>query len=80
MQVGVHLRQHHQVVYVHRGEQFADRERIATALLECVGASMCGGADRSAGQAQATFAQFVLELFGMGREIAERAQFDCAET
>lgn len=41
---------------------------------------MCGGADRSAGQGEAAFAHFVLELFGMGGEIAERTQFDCAET
>ena len=68
------------MVYVHRGEQFADREGVAPALLECIGASMCGGADRSAGQGEAAFAHFVLELFGMGGEIAERTQFDCAET
>ena len=39
-----------------------------------------GGADRARRQGQPALTEFVLHLFGVGGQVAERAQFDGSET
>ena len=80
LQVGEHLRQHHQMVDVHGREQFAHLEGILAAGLERVGPAVGGGPDRARGQRQLTLAEFVGQLVGVGGQVAERAEFDGAES
>ena len=79
VQIRVHLGQYDQMMNIHGRQQLTHRKGIASALLECVSAAMSRRAHGSAGQTQSALAQFVLELFGIRGQVAERAELDGPE-